>query len=323
MKSLRIVSFASQNPLRQAELRDALSEHGEDVEISFAATEDEACELIKGANVLLAHRFTEKFFYSAPYLKWVHLSSAGVERSLFKEFVDSDVILTNSRGMHARPMAEWVMAGLYYWSQQFQFAEEWRLTREWKEPKKHMTESRKVLHGMSALVVGYGEVGRGIADVLKANGLAVEAVATRGRSDIVDVYPMEQLEERLMEADIVVIALPATPKTIGLFNRRIFPLMKQGSIFVNVARGSIVDETDLIAGLKTDKPGYAILDVFDEEPLPDNSELFDLPNVFMTPHVSGNFPEYTQRVHDIFIENVVRYSNDRPLLFEVDKKRGY
>ncbi len=289
----------------------------------FAATENEACELLKEANVLLAHRFTDELFRAAPYLKWVHLSSAGVERSLFKEFIDSSVILTNSRGMHARPMAEWVMAGLHYWSQGFQTAEEWRRTRDWKDPKKRMTESRKVLHGMSALVVGYGEVGRGIAEVLKANGLMVEAVATRSRSDIVEVYPMEQLEERLQETDIVIIALPATPKTLGLFNRRIFPLMKQGSIFINVARGSIVDETDLISGLKANKPGFAILDVFTEEPLPEDSELFDLPNVFMTPHVSGNFPEYTQRVHDIFIENVVRYSNDLPMLFEVDKKRGY
>lgn len=323
MKSLKIVSFASQNPQRQGELKDALSEHGEDVQISFAANEDEACELIKDANVLLAHRLTEKLFRAAPFLKWVHLTSAGVEKSLFKAFIESDVTLTNSRGMHARPIAEWTMAGLHYWSQQLQIAEEWRRTREWKVPKKRMTESRRLLRGLSALVVGYGEVGRGIAGLLKANGLLVEAVATRSRMDVVDVYPMEELEERLQEADIVVLALPATPKTLGLFNRRIFPLMKQGSIFVNVARGSIVDETDLIAGLKAEKPGYAILDVFAEEPLPETSELFDLPNVFMTPHVSGNFPEYTQRVHEIFIENVVRYSNDRPLLYEVDKKRGY
>lgn len=317
------MSFASQNPVRQDELRNALAEFEADLQIVFPSNEEEAIQQLKDADVLLAHRLTEPLFHAAPRLRWVHLTSAGVERSLFKAFVDSEVILTNSRGMHARPMAEWTLAGLYYWAQHLNVAEEWRQSREWKEPKKRMTEQKRSLHGMTSLVIGYGEVGRGIAELLKANGLLVEAIATRSRTDGIDVYPMEQLEERLLEADIVVIAIPATPKTTGLFNRRIFPLMKHGSVFVNVARGSIVDETDLIEGLKVGKPGFAILDVFAEEPLPPSSELFEMSNVFMTPHVSGNFPEYTLMVHEIFIENVVRYLHDRPLRFEVDKKRGY
>lgn len=278
------MSFASQNPVRQNELRDALAEFDADLQISFPASEEDACLQLKDANVLLAHRLTEQLFQAAPKLRWVHLTSAGVERSLFKAFIESEVTLTNSRGMHARPMAEWTLAGLYYWSQQIFIAEEWRRTREWKDLKKLMTEQKQSLLGMNALVVGYGEVGRGIAELLKANGLLVEAVATRSRSDGIDVYPMEQLEERLQEADIVVIAIPATPKTIGLFNRRIFPLMKHGCIFVNVARGSIVDEADLIAGLKIQKPGFAILDVFADEPLPPSSELFELSNVFIPSH---------------------------------------
>lgn len=323
MDELRIVSYASQNSDRQAELRDALREFDAGVRIEFANTEEEACELLADARVLLAHRLTPAMFKAAPHLRWVHLTSAGVERSLFKEFVESEVLLTNSRGMHARPMAEWTLAGLLYWAQRFQYVDEWRLSRDWKEPKRKMTTTRRTLYGLHALVVGFGEVGKGISELLKANGLVVEAIATRPRKDVVEVFPMEQLEERLQEADIVIIALPATPKSIGLFNRRIFPLMKSGSVFVNIARGSIVDESDLISALKSGRPGYAILDVFAEEPLPGESELFDLPNVFMTPHVSGNFPEYTHKVHEIFVENVLRFVENRPLRFEVDKKRGY
>jgi len=309
--------------VRQTELRDALEQHDPSIEISFPASEDEACKMLGDATVLLAHHLTERMFLAAPHLKWVHMTSAGVDHSLFKKFIESEVLLTNSRGLHARTMAEWTLAGLLYWSQRLNLADEWKRSRDWKSNKKQMTENKLSLEGLSTLVVGYGEVARGIAGLLKSVGMRVEAIATRERRDLIDIYPMEQLEERLQQADVVVITLPLTPKTRGIFNRRIFPLMKPTSVLVNVARGAIVDEIDLIEGLKAGKPSFAILDVFTEEPLPQDSELFDLPNVFMTPHVSGNFPEYTTKVHEIFLENVIRYTDGQPLRFVVDKKRGY
>lgn len=324
MSTLKIVSFASQNPERQRELEASVAavSNGQAV-ISFAADEEDACRILGDTDVLLTHRLTEKLFAEAPNLRWVHLTVAGVERSLFKSLIDSEVTLTNSRGLHARPMAEWVLASLLYWSQGFSATERWRREREWREPKKLMTELRRNLAGLHVLIVGYGEVGKGIARLLHDVGMQVEAVATRARHDGCEVYEMERLEERLEEADVVVLTLPATPKTSGLFNRRLFPLMKDGAVFVNVARGSLVDEEDLVAGLRNGKPAYALLDVFSEEPLSSQSPLFDLPNVFMTPHVSGNFPEYTHKVHEIFTANLARYLIGEPLQYVVDKKRGY
>ncbi|MCB9358005.1 MAG: D-2-hydroxyacid dehydrogenase [Calditrichaeota bacterium] len=321
--NLKIVSFASQNPQRQNELVEAIRGLDADVQVFFAANEDEAVALLADADVLLAHRFTETLYDAAKNLKWVHITGAGIERSLFEKFIESDVMLTNSRGLHARPMAEWVLGALYYWAQRFDVAETWRRDRHWQEHKKTMTRERLVLAGRSTLVVGYGEVGKGIAELLLAAGLKVEGIATSERKGNIHVFPMELLEERLEQNEIVILTLPSTNQTRGLFNRRLFPLMKDGSILVNVGRGALIDETDLIAALKQGKPAYALLDVFADEPLPEESELFSLPNVFLTPHVSGNFPEYTHRVHEIFAENVARYLNGVPLNFVVDKRRGY
>ncbi|MBK6910782.1 MAG: D-2-hydroxyacid dehydrogenase [bacterium] len=324
MIHLKIVSFASQNPARQTELASAVHTLSDGhATIVFAESAERAVQELADADVLLAHRFTPELLSAGRNLRWVHLTIAGVEKSLFPEFVDSEVTLTNSRGLHARPMAEWVMAALYYWSQDLATADRWRREREWKEPKKRMTERRRNLQGLKALVVGYGEVGRGIAALLHDNGITVEAVATKPRHDLCEVYPMELLEERLEEADIVVLALPATRATVGLFNRRLFPLFKDGSVLVNVARGSLLDEQDLLTALDNGKPAYALLDVFADEPLPADSPLFARDNVFMTPHVSGNFPEYTRQVHDIFAANLERYLNGEPLQSTVNKKRGY
>ncbi|MCL4305899.1 D-2-hydroxyacid dehydrogenase [bacterium] len=323
-EKLKIVSYASQNPERQRELAaavDGASDYA--AEVIFAESEEDAIVKISDAEVFLAHRFTQQQYEAAPKLKWVHLTSAGVDHSLFQKLIDSEVILTNSRGLHARPMAEWVMGALLYWAQRFEYADQWRHTRNWKNQKKKITLERNTLAGKSALVVGFGEVGKGIADLLLAAGMRVEAIATSERKGNIHVFPMELLEERLEQNDVVILTIPATKQTRGLFNRRLFPLMKEGSVFVNVARGSIVDEADLIAALKEGKPAYALLDVFATEPLPEDSELFSLSNVFMTPHVSGNFPEYTHRVHEIFAENLTRYLNGIPLLYVVDKKRGY
>jgi phosphoglycerate dehydrogenase-like enzyme len=320
---MKIVSFASQNPERQTELSSALQAIDPEIELAFAGSEEDACALIDDADVLLAHKFTGELFTAAKKLRWVQITGAGVERSLFKEFIESEITLTNSRGMHARPMAEWTLAALLYWAQDFASADKWRHDHDWKSRKKAMTEGRVMLHGLNVLVVGFGEVGRGIAELLKSFGMIVEGVATHSRQEVVSVYAMEELEERLQEADVVVLTLPNTPKTRGLFNRRIFPLMKAGSVLVNVGRGALIDESDLIAALEAGKPAFAILDVFAEEPLPPDSKLFDVPNLFMTPHVSGNFPDYTKRYHEIFAENVARFRDGLPLRFVVDKKRGY
>ncbi|MCC6476756.1 D-2-hydroxyacid dehydrogenase [bacterium] len=321
---MKILSHASKNPERQAELVAGIERlSAGTATIQFASDDDDALVAANDAEIILAHRVTPELFSAGKHVKWIHITGAGVERSLFPAIAESDVVMTNSRGLHAQPIAEWTLGALLYWAQRFDEAEAWRRDREWKQHKKLMTEERKLLKGKRALIVGMGEVGRGIADLLHTIGMHVEGIATTARNTSPPVYANEELDQRLGEADVVIIALPLTKNTRGLFNRRLFVLMKEQSVLMNVGRGAIVDEEDLIAALDRGKPGFALLDVFREEPLPPDSPLFTHPNIFMTPHVSGNFSEYTREVNAIFLENFERYVNGEPLRFVVDKKRGY
>ncbi|MBK6766049.1 MAG: hypothetical protein IPG71_06905 [bacterium] len=133
----KIVSFATRNPERQLELAEGVAKISDgQAEVYFAVDEDDAMAALADAEILHAHRLTPQQFAAGPQLQWIHLSSAGVDHSLFEPFINSDVVLTNSRGLHAQPMAEWVLGGLLYWSQQFFAAEAWRRTREWEAAQK-------------------------------------------------------------------------------------------------------------------------------------------------------------------------------------------
>jgi phosphoglycerate dehydrogenase-like enzyme len=150
-----------------------------------------------------------------------------------------------------------------------------------------------------------------------------EAVATKAKETIIPLHDVMDLAHIITGFDIVVITVPYTQATHDMFDRSMLMKMKTGSILVNLARGKIIDESALINALRNGPLAFAALDVFREEPLPEDSPLFDLPNLVMTPHVSGNFPEYTICAHKLFLENLRRYLADEPLKFVVDKNRGY
>jgi phosphoglycerate dehydrogenase-like enzyme len=150
-----------------------------------------------------------------------------------------------------------------------------------------------------------------------------EAVATTAREDFIPVHAISQLPELIGGFDVVIVTVPHTSSTDKLFDAALFGKMKPGSIFVNLARGKVVDEQALLAALLDGPLYFAVLDVFCEEPLPADSPFFDLPNVVMTPHTSGNFPDYTVRAHELFLENLRRFINHEELKYVVDKSRGY
>jgi phosphoglycerate dehydrogenase-like enzyme len=323
--TITIVAFASQNPDRQADLRAGVRRLMGDrpYRLHFPADEAAAVQVLPGAEILMTWRLSEALFRAGKDLKWVHNGNAGVERSLFPDFVESDIVLTNVSGIHGTVIAEWTLASLFYLAQRFHDVDEWRADRDWKQHKEPITRQRFTLEGKSALVVGYGRVGQATAEKLKAIGIRCEAIATQAKPSAVPVHGVEKLAELVGRFDIVFIALPITPQTDQLFSREILQRMKPGSILVNVARGRIIDEAALIDSLQNGPLAYAALDVFTEEPLPPSSPLFDLSNAFLSPHISGNFPEYTHRVQEMFLDNLERYIEGKPLVNVVDKRRGY
>lgn len=324
-EAITIVSFSTQNPDRQSELRAGVARllGARPHQLLFPRDDAEAVLALAAAEIMLTWKFPPELFAAAPRLRWLHLSGAGTEHVLTPEVVASEIIVTNSRGVHGAFMAEWTLAALFYLSQRFSEIEQWRHDRDWKGHKDQVQRSRFLLRGRRALVLGYGEVGKSVAALLHAVGLECEAVATTARQAAIPVHAPDSLPSLLPRCDVVVVALPLTERTRGLIDGGFLSCIRPGSLLVNIARGRIVDEPALIAALNSGNLGYAALDVFDTEPLPPESPLFNLANAFLAPHVSGNFPSYSQDVNALFLANLRAYIAGEPLQFVVDKQRGY
>lgn len=261
----------------------------------------------------------DEFLPHAPRLKWVHALSAGVDGMLTPALVDADVILTNSRGIHGIPMAEHVLATILAFTRGVTVAYEQQQQRVWK------TLPLEEIYEKSIAIVGLGSIGREIAKRAKCLGMKVLAnKRTITKELFVDkLYASEQLPELLAAADFVVVTLPLTPQTRELFTLDVFRLMKRSAYFINVARGAIVREADLVEALKTDVIRGAALDVFQQEPLPADSPLWSAPHLLLTPHIAAKSPYYLDRSLKLFQENFGKLQSGTEMLNVIDKKKGY
>jgi len=255
-------------------------------------------------------------------LRWVQSGSAGVEKLLFPALAQSPVVLTNSRGLYAEPLAEFVLFCVLFFAKNFGFLERHRRARQWQ--RYHPAE----LHGATLGIVGFGGTGRATARLAKAFGMKVLALKRRpgaaAGQDLVDhLVPREARRELLAESDYVVNALPLTAETAGYFDETAFGSMKTAACFINVGRGGTVDEQALIRALREGRIAGAGLDVFQQEPLPAGSELYTLPNVIVSPHSADLTDRYPPRSARFFLENLKRYVSGQPLLNVVDKSLGY
>lgn len=276
------------------------------------------CEVYFGSGV------PRDFFLKAlPTLRWVHTGSAGVGAALFRELVESDVVLTNSAGIHAPPMAETVLGIMLYFGRGLDFAVRDQLAGRWDQTAFGTVQSPVMeLDGATLGIIGYGGVGRAIAARARAFGMRVLATRrTTQPSD--DGQSFVGLEWLLRESDVVVITVPATSATHRLIGRAELALLKPSAVLINVARGTVIDEAALIEVLREKKIRGAGLDVFEQEPLPESSELWQLPNVLILPHVSATTPRFWERQSDLIIDNFQRYRAGRPLRNVVDKQHGY
>ncbi len=276
----------------------------------------------------------------APRLRWVQLYSAGPDPILDHPLFHTPVIFTTTSGLHAINIAEHVFAVVLSWFHRIPRMLEWQQRGQW--PSSAERSSLFVadeLSGKTMSIVGYGSIGRQIARLADAFGMRVIAMQRGtdhrdhgflfpGLGDPEGVLPDRyyapaQLHDMLSESDVVVIAVPLTPETRGLFDDAALRAMKSTALLVNVARGDICNEVALVRALEEKRIAGAALDVFHQEPLPADHLLWRLPNVFISPHSAGLTPQYDERAATIFEENLRRYLAGKPLYNVVDKTYGY
>lgn len=253
-------------------------------------------------------------------VRWVHIASAGVNNVLFPELRDAAVVLTNSRGVFDRPVAEYVLGVVLAFVKDLTGTVHAQRDRRWQHRETERLADR------SALVVGTGPIGRTTARLLDAVGVQVSGIGRTGRDQDADfgvVYPFEQLDRRLPEADFVILAAPLTPQTTGMINERTLRAMRPTARLINVGRGGQVVTDDLVRALRGGRLAGAALDVFDTEPLPASSPLWDMPNVLVSPHMAGDVAGWRDALVDLFTSNFLRWREGGPLRNVVDTRLGY
>ncbi len=258
----------------------------------------------------------------ASRVRWVHTSSAGIEKVLFPELVESPVPLTNARGVFKESLAEFVVAAVFYFAKDLR-----RLVRSQEAGRWDQFDVEWV-RGKTLGVVGYGEIGRETGRLAHALAMKVVAVRRRAAPSTDDpilerAYPMEQLHEMLGVSDYVVVATPLTTKTRGMIGDAELRAMKGSGVIINVGRGPVIVESALIAALGEKRIKGAALDVFDQEPLPDGHPFYRLDNVLLSPHSADHTAGWAESAMRVFIENFQRFRDGEPLLNVVDKKAGY
>ena len=260
----------------------------------------------------------------SPNLKWIHLSSAGVN-GLNDQIKKSKIIVTNSSGVHPIPISEHVLAFMLMFARGIIRAFRIQIEKEkWVKDQELLPVDE--IFGKTVCIVGMGKIGTEIARLSKAFGLKVIGItrSKHQKQQFVDELGLNQdLDKFLKQADFVINCLPLTDETQGLFNKQKFKLFKKTSVFINIGRGQTVVEQDLIEALKNQVIAGAGLDVFETEPLPSSSELWKLKNVILTSHYSSWSPNYADRMIDIFCQNLKAFLNKQKMPTQVDKQAGY
>lgn len=288
---------------------------------------DRVPEEIVDTDVFIGWSLKPEQFKIAGRLKWIHSPAAAVHQLMYPELINSKVILTNSSGVHGPVVAEHAIAVLLALAKRLPQAMQYQAKKIWSQELLWNEHPRpREIAGATALVVGMGGIGLEFAVRAKALGMKVIGIRenlSKGAGPADAVYSPEQIDELLPQADFVLLCTPVTPATTGLINQERLNKMKFGAYLINVARGPLVDDAALVEALQQKRIAGAALDVFDEEPLPPSSPFWSLDNVLITPHTAAVTDKLWERHYDLIVENLNRLLAGKPLLNEVDKKRGY
>ena len=300
-------------------IRAAAGEDAEVVVVDPAALMEHAAEM----DVVLGF-VPRKVFRSAPRLAWVHAIASGVDAFLYDEFVASDVVLTSEKGLVGEHLADHAFALLLTLTRQVKSAlaygaESWNHRPEMRRQEIELT-------GSTMGIWGFGGTGRAMARRAAAFGMSVQAVdrdPVPPSAEVAFVHGVEFFDELLRTSDVVAVCVPLTRETRSQFDARAFSLMRPNAWLVNVTRGEVMVEEDLVAALQEGRIRGAAMDVAPREPLPADSPLWSLPNVVMTPHTAGASQFRAARNIDRFVGNLERFRRGEPLEGMIDKRLGY
>lgn len=251
-------------------------------------------------------------------LRWIQSSAAGMDHCLVPSVIASDIVVTSASGVLAEQVAEHAIALLTGWMRSLP-----AFFRA-QQKKEFIRLPTRDLHRSTVGIVGFGGVGRRLASLLsafKTRILATDMFPIDQPDYVVALWPAERLDELLAQSDVVVLALPLNEMTRGILNARALGRMKRGTLLANMARGPLVVTADLVDALKRGHLAGAVMDVTDPEPLPTQSELWNMPNVIITPHVGGQSALRIDNMTRMFCENLRRWRAGLPLINRLDDKR--
>lgn len=314
-----IVCTIPQNMMQEQHYRYFEERTGE--KIVPAITHEERMRLIPQAEILLTFPSTiKKHIAHAEKLKWVFCLSAGVEELPFDELKKRQIVVSNASGVHAEQMSEHTLGIMIAFCREFHTMMKNQLANKWER-----IPDVDELSGKTLCVIGTGSVGREIARKAKAFDMHVIGVkrTPAALADFDEIYPSERLCDALQKADYVVMVTPLTEETYHMIGLRELQCMKKSAVLINIARGDTIDEEDLITALENGWIKGAGLDVFHEEPLPQESRLWKLDNVILTPHNSGLSRHYYQKCIALFADAYARFISGEGVLNQIDLEKKY
>ena len=267
-------------------------------------------------------QFAKPFFSAtrkAPALQWLHVFNAGVDHPVFATILERGVRLTTSSGTAAEPIAQTAIAGMLYLARGFAHWAAGQREHRWNPlpPDKHPPD----LRGQTMLIVGLGKIGGEVARLARALGMRVIGVRRHAAAvkHVDEIHTPDQLAALLPRCDWLALACPLTAETRGLIDAAMLAQLPRGARIINISRGEVIDEPALIAELQSGRLGGAYLDVFAQEPLQADSPLWDMPNVFVSPHNASASAGNDARINAIFLDNLQRWRRNEPLVNEVTK----
>lgn len=240
-------------------------------------------------------------------LRFIQLTSAGLDRIPLDYIKEHDIKVFNAKGVYSIPMAEFAVGGVLQLYKQFDFFRKNQIQHKW-EKSRNLIE----LAGKNILIVGAGNIGSQVANRFKAFDANVIGIDLHPNDDcnFDNIYPVDNLDTMLPDADVIILTLPLMKETQGFFNKNKFALMKKSAVFVNVSRGKLVNQTDLIFALDNQVINGAVLDVFEDEPLTEDSPLWDMPNTVITPHNSFVGDGNNERMFNLISKNLEGFLNE-------------
>jgi len=293
-----------------SQVADAIRDRCPDIDLVYARDEDAVRDVAPDAEIVVTSRVPDDLLAAADDLRWIQALSAGVD------FIDTDalaarnVALTNVSGIHAKPIGQQVLGYLLYFSRRFDKAVAQQRRREWER------YGGRELGDATVGIVGVGAIGSQVADycdTLGARTLGVKRDPSDAPTVLDHVTTPDELSSVVAESDYLVLACPLTDETHHLIDRDALERLPDHAVVVNIARGPVVDQSALVDALEADDIRGAALDVFEEEPLPEASPLWEREDVLVTPHMAGTTPHYWERAADVFVTNLDHYRAGEPL----------